>query len=284
MKKTYSTEMILFDALTQLYADSSNTTVRSMIKQGRVSINGRVCKDAKKTVPAGEEIEVWPKIMPIKGDVQILHEDAHLVVINKPAGLLSVAANYEQAAAAHSYLKDLYRPGRVFVVHRLDREVSGLMLFARTETSLASLKKILEERKIEREYAAIVEGEIKEEHGRWESYLVEDEEYYVRSTSHPSKGEYASTYYQVVKRGPKITQLKIKLDTGRKNQIRVHCSENGHPIVGDKKYGSKINPVQRLCLHSYLLKFQHPVTGKFLEFETPLPEEFFVCWERNQSE
>jgi tRNA pseudouridine32 synthase/23S rRNA pseudouridine746 synthase/23S rRNA pseudouridine1911/1915/1917 synthase len=282
MKKIYNTEKVLFDALTDLYPDSSNNTLRSLLKLGRVTINGRICKDPKKMMGAGDEVEIWPKIMPVKNDVQLLYEDANLCVINKPAGLLSVAANYEEALAAHTFLKDYYRPGRVFVVHRIDREVSGLMLFARTEAGLMALKKILEERKIEREYAAIVEGEIKEAKGKWESHLIEDDEYFVRSTKNPSQGEHAVTHYQVVKQTPTMTQLNVKLETGRKNQIRVHCSEAGHPIVGDKKYGAKTNPVHRLCLHSFRLKFKHPLTEKLLEFETPLPEEFFLCFEKNE--
>lgn len=279
MKITFPNEIQLFEALLKLMPDSSNNTLRSMVKQGRVTVQGRVCKDFKTIVAPNEEIETWPKIIPLKDDLQLLYEDSHFVVINKPQGLLSVAANYEQAAAAHAYLKDHYRPGRVFVVHRLDREVSGLMIFARTEDALGALKKLIELRQIEREYFAIVEGKIPNDCGKWESYLIEDSEYFVRSSKRDGVGEHAVTHYQVVDRNAHYTKLKVKLDTGRKNQIRVHCSEAGHPIVGDKKYGSKINPVKRMCLHSYKLQFIHPTTGRALKFEIPLPEEFFLCWE-----
>ncbi|MDR3624135.1 MAG: RluA family pseudouridine synthase [Chlamydiales bacterium] len=269
----------LIEQVAKLSPDSSRTTIRSLLKEMRVTLNGRVVKEAAREVIPGDEVRLWPKVKKVQKDVEILYEDPYLVVINKPAGLLSVEANYEDVNTAHSVLKDLYRPGRVFVIHRLDREASGVMMFARDDATLWNIKEQLQKHEVQRNYSAIVEGAIKEEKGVWQSYLVQDENYVMHSLPESHVGEFAVTHYEVAKRSAKFTQLEITLETGRKNQIRVQSAYNGHPIVGDKKYGAKRNPVERLCLHAYKLSFIHPAKEKRMCFEVHLPDEFYTIWE-----
>lgn len=281
MKRNFTAETSLLEALESIVPGSSKNNLRAILKQGRATLNGRIVKDAGRSILPGDELEIWSKKTPIKDELYALFEDDQLIVVDKPVGLLSVAANYEPAANVHSFLKQHVSPHRVFVVHRLDREVSGLLIFAFTYKALEDLKQQLESRKIQRSYFAIVEGEVKEESGVWRSFLREDEHYHVKSSKSADKGVEAVTHYKVIKRLSRKTLLEIRLETGRKNQIRVHAADGGHPIIGDKKYGAKTNPVHRLCLHAASLRFSHPISGKILDFKTPLPEEFFQCLEKN---
>ncbi|MEI6531876.1 MAG: RluA family pseudouridine synthase, partial [Chlamydiota bacterium] len=193
--------------------------------------------------------------------------------VEKPAGLLSVETETSLRQSLHAVLKEEYHPHLIYVVHRLDRDVSGIMLYAKNQRAFASLKKQLAERSLKREYGALVSGVMEEESGTWESYLVEDLNLNVRSTNHG--GELARTHFRVVKQGKKATLLKIDLDTGRKHQIRVHCKEAGHPLIGDKRYEGY--DADRLMLHATKLTFVHPATEKKMVFTRPLPE-IFTTW------
>lgn len=275
MKYIASKDMSLIEALEKLSPESSKTTLRSWLKEGRVTINGEAAKLSSTPILEGQEISLKARPVIIDEGIRILYEDKHLVVIDKPEGLLSVATNFEKGKTAHGILKDYYRPRkRVFVVHRLDQETSGIMLFALSEESRDKLKKIFEEHAIEREYYAIVEGTVKQPKGKWESFLFEDERYHVHSTNDPVKGQKAISHYVLKAYSSRYSALAITLETGRKNQIRVHCQEAGHPVVGDKKYGAKSNPIKRLCLHARLLAFAHPILKKPMRFESSLPENF----------
>jgi 23S rRNA pseudouridine1911/1915/1917 synthase len=153
-------------------------------------------------------------------------------------------------------------------VHRLDQGTSGVMLFVYNEKAQGHMKKQFEEHSIVRIYLGLIEGNLPSPSGTWESNLREDDAYFVRSSPH---GEKAITHYEVVAKRKKSSLVRFALETGKKNQIRVHTSEAGHPIVGDKKYGAKTNPYKRLCLHAHFLSFEHPATGKRLAFTSPLP-------------
>lgn len=268
----------LLDAVAKLLPDSSKTTHRSMIVQKRVSVDGYRVTDVRAQVDVNSKVQIWKKNINLDLDIDLLYEDNDVLVVLKPAGLLSVEAGYETEATVHQVLKKVYKPGRIFVIHRLDREVSGIMMYARTEEGLWKFKDLLQRRVIQREYVAIVEGIVKEDEGVWKSYLTEDEEYIVHSSNEEGQGEYAETHYKVLKRAKGKTELLITLKTGRKNQIRVQSASFGYPIVGDKKYGAKTDPVNRLCLHSARLEFEHPIKLKKMKFEQPLPEEFLKLW------
>lgn len=208
----------------------------------------------------------------------ILYEDRDIIVIDKSAGLLTVKAMYEKERTAHHILTNYIRKGsfkskkQLFVVHRLDRDTSGVLIFAKSIEAKENLK--LQWKNVRKKYAAVVHGVLKEKNGTITSYLAENEDYEVFSVRDSRKGELAITRYQVIKEAKKFSLLEIELLTGKKNQIRVHFSEKGHPIVGDNKYGKKGEPKSRLALHSHHLTFRHPHSGKELTFEAELPGFF----------
>ncbi len=210
--------------------------------------------------------------------VGILFEDDDLLIILKPAGLLTVATLHERERTAYAYLRTYLkeRDGRLklFIVHRLDKFVSGLLVFAKSEPIQAGLQDQFRKHSISRKYWAIVEGKVKNNRGTIESRLAEDENQRMHSTLKSSGGKRAVTHYRVLRRFSNLTSLEITLETGRKNQIRAHLSELGHPIVGDQAYGSTVDPLGRLGLHAFCLGFLHPRTKHQLTFRTDPPREF----------
>jgi tRNA pseudouridine32 synthase/23S rRNA pseudouridine746 synthase/23S rRNA pseudouridine1911/1915/1917 synthase len=210
--------------------------------------------------------------------LSVLYEDRDVIVIDKPAGLLTVGTEREKSRTAQSILNDYVRKGnarsreRVYIVHRLDRETSGILVFARTEQAKRYLQDSWTETK--KSYLAIVHGRLTPLQGMISSYLVENSAFSVYSTSDASKGKLSHTAYRTLKEARGFSLLEIDLLTGRKHQIRVHVSEKGHPVVGDKKYGKQGDGCQWLALHAYSIAFTHPVTGKRLSFKTEIPEYF----------
>lgn len=220
------------------------------------------------------KIKIRTKYVP-KG-LTILYEDQDIIVIDKSAGLLSVEANYESEQTAHNLLTNYIRKGNskakleLFAVHRLDRDTSGVLIFAKT---LKIREQFAEQWKnVEKKYIAIVNGHLKEKTGIIESYLAEDDAYNVYSVRNPQDGKLARTQYKVIQESKDCSLLEINLLTGRKNQIRVHFSEKKHPIVGDVKY--RKNPKGRLALHAWSIKFKHPFNNQEMLFETKIPEFF----------
>ncbi len=274
MQNNIATEPTLLEALGKLFPDSSKTTLRSWIEQGRICVNGQVCRNGRRAIQEGETVTLGKKTQFIEGGIEVLYEDEHLVVINKPEGLLSVATDFQKWTTAHAILKRRFHTGRVYPVHRLDRETSGVMLFAYSEKARDLLKESFLHHTIEREYFAIVEGTIEGDKGTWQSFLLEDSLQNVRSVARPEEGQLAITHYEVLKRKRSTTALRLILETGRKNQIRVHSKEAGHPVVGDKKYGATADLTGRLCLHARKLGFDHPILNKKLTFTSPLPSCF----------
>ena len=208
----------------------------------------------------------------------ILYEDRDIIVIDKSSGLLTVKATYEKEKTAHHILTAYIRKGslkskkELFVVHRLDRDTSGVLVFAKSFEAKENLK--LQWKNVKKKYLAVVHGILTEKNGTITSYLAENEDYEVSSVKDPGKGELAKTRYKVIKEAKKFSLLEIELLTGKKNQIRVHFSEKGHPLVGDDKYGKKGEPKSRLALHSHYLTFKHPHSGKELTFEAEVPVFF----------
>jgi len=276
MKYTVPQDLPLLEALAKLAPDSSKTSLRSWLKEGRVFVNGKCEKLGTHLVSEGQVVSLGAKAKHTsEGDLKIIYEDNHIVVVDKPHGLLSVSTAFENGITAHGLLKKNYKPKKVYVVHRLDQDTSGVMLFALSEEAYIALKKMFEKHDLERSYTAIVEGKMEFADGTWRSYLYEDPvTYIVHETDIPEQGKLAITHYQVFKTTKKHSVIQLKLETGKKNQIRVHCQKAGFPIIGDKKYGAKSNPIKRLGLHAHLLCFDHPITHKKMRFESPLPEEF----------
>jgi 23S rRNA pseudouridine1911/1915/1917 synthase len=210
--------------------------------------------------------------------IKILFEDATLIVVDKPAGLLTMATDTEKSrtvyAALRAMLNNRKRPEKLFIVHRLDREASGLLVFAKTMEVKQGLQEQFKDHSAGRRYVAVVEGQVKKDDFSIRSLLAENAAYRVYSTTNKKIGKPAVTHVHVVKRNPKTTVLEVRLETGRKHQIRLHLAEQGHPIVGDRSYGTRFNPIRRLALHGEQLDFKHPVTGKSMSFTSRHPREF----------
>jgi RluA family pseudouridine synthase len=208
----------------------------------------------------------------------ILHEDKDVIVVVKPAGLLTIGTDREKSRTAHYLLNDYVRKGnpksrnRVYVVHRLDKDTSGVLIFAKSEQA----KKFLQENweNTEKHYLAIVHGRLMDKEGTISSYLVENKAQRVYSTRDAAKGKLSHTAYKVSKESKRFSLVDIHLLTGRKHQIRVHFAEKGHPVAGDRKYENKDIGSKRLALHARSISFTHPFTHKLMTFDTGIPEDF----------
>jgi 23S rRNA pseudouridine1911/1915/1917 synthase len=214
----------------------------------------------------------------LRGSIQIIFEDKDLIVVDKPEGLLTIATDKEKSRTLYAYLfehvKSKRPPEMLFIVHRLDREASGLLVFAKSETAKRQLQEQFKEHSAGRTYLAIAEGQMARHQQTIESYLAENRMYRCYSTHDRSKGKWAVTHVKLLKRFARRTLVEVQLETGRKHQIRVHLAEQGHPIVGDRAYGSRTNPIRRLALHATKLAFKHPRTGKLVEFVSAPPAIF----------
>ena len=210
--------------------------------------------------------------------VTILHEDRDIIVVEKPGGLLTIGTERDKTRTAHMILNEYVRKGdprsrnRVYIVHRLDRETSGILIFAKSEAAKIFLQCNWQE--TDKRYLTVVYGSPAEKTGCISSYLTENSAFTVYSTPDQTVGKLSSTEYSVLKEARGLSLLEIKLLTGRKHQIRVHLSEQGHPVVGDKKYGRGNDAYSALALHARSISFTHPVNGRQMFFETGVPEFF----------
>ena len=211
-----------------------------------------------------------------QAEIEILFEDRDVVVIVKPAGLLTIATEKERNRTAYALLYEhvrRQRAGRLFIVHRLDREASGLLVFAKSAEAKIALQEQFKDHSAGRTYVAVTEGRIPRDVFTIESLLAENTAFRCYSTRDPAKGKRAVTHVKVLKRSPHRTLVEVRLETGRKHQIRVHLAEEGFPIVGDPAYGNGRNPIRRMALHGAGLVFRHPHTGKTMTFSAPIPAE-----------
>ena len=219
--------------------------------------------------------------------LKIVYEDAYIIVVEKKEGLLSVATDHvKERTAQHilsEYVKRSHRNNRIFVVHRLDRETSGLMMYAKDEKTMNTLRDNWHDIVKDRRYVTIVSGDMERDAGSIESWLTDRKLYVSSSPVDDGTGKYALTHYRTIKRANGYSLMELKLETGRKNQIRVHMSELGHPVIGDARYGSECDPLKRMALHAFKLCFYHPVTRELMEFETPYPSNFKSLMLRKQS-
>ncbi len=210
--------------------------------------------------------------------LEILYEDKDILVVGKPAGLLTVATETNKSRTACHILTDYVRKGclksrnRIFIVHRLDQWTSGVLIFAKSEE--VKLRLQAQWKDTEKKYVAVVYGRLAKKEDSITSYLAQNKAYVVYSTTDATKGKLAHTAYKVLKETKQFSLLEISLLTGRKNQIRVHMADKGHPIVGDRKYGKPGDVHKRLALHSKSISFKHPATGKQMTFETRTPAYF----------
>lgn len=259
--------------------NKSKNNIKSILINNNVSVNNIVISKHDYKLKVGDKITVYTKHIKSEFKVNILYEDKDIIVIDKPSGLLSIATTKEKNVTAYKivmdYLKNKNMKNKIFVIHRLDKDTSGVLMFAKNE----KVKKLYQDNwndlVIKRTYIGIVEGKIKDDKKTIKSYLEENKfNNKVYSTKNRS-GKEAITHYKLLKTNNKFSLLEINIDTGRKNQIRVHMSELGYPIIGDNKYDSNTNPIKRLGLHAYELKFKNPITNKSVSFIAPIPLEFF---------
>lgn len=257
---------------------------RSKLKatlQGRgIAVNGRMVTQFDYQLKAGDKIIIsrHKKQNQFKSRyVKIVYEDRWLVVVEKNIGILSMAAGHS-SLNVKSVLDDYFLKSRqkcrAHVVHRLDRDTSGLMVYAKDIETEQILEHNWHQIVYDRCYVAVVSGEMEQDNGTIANWLKDNKAYITYSSPTDNGGKYAVTHFQVLNRTTEHSLVEYKLETGRKNQIRVHSADMGHPVCGDVKYGNGDDPLHRLCLHAYMLCFTHPVTGEPMEFSTPIPTAF----------
>ena len=257
---------------------------RSKLKatlQGRgIAVNGRMVTQFDYQLKAGDKIIIsrHKKQNQFKSRyVKIVYEDRWLVVVEKNIGILSMAAGHS-SLNVKSVLDDYFLKSRqkcrAHVVHRLDRDTSGLMVYAKDIETEQILEHNWHQIVYDRRYVAVVSGEMEQNNCTIANWLKDNKAYITYSSPTDNGGKYAVTHFQVLNRTTEHSLVEYKLETGRKNQIRVHSADMGHPVCGDMKYGNGDDPLHRLCLHAYMLCFTHPVTGEPMEFSTPIPTAF----------
>lgn len=248
-------------------------------------LNGKVTTAFNAPVISGAEVKVnftRPFINLRHPRLKLIYEDDDILVVEKGYGLLSVGipnSSKKKIESAYDILRDYLKRkdprNKLFVVHRLDRDTTGVMMFAKNEEAQETLRHNWNNFILERLYVALLEGFVKDDEGVIKSRLTENSQYKVYSTERENEGRLAVTRYRVAGRGHGLSLVEFNLDTGRKNQIRVHAAEMGNPISGDRKYGARQSRLGRLCLHAKTLRFAHPRTRKDMYFESPVPASFY---------
>jgi 23S rRNA pseudouridine1911/1915/1917 synthase len=277
MRYTVPAATSLGDCLARLFTEASGRTRKQMLATGRVRVNGGVKRDPRLLLAAGDVIEIGGKEIrgPRPRGLAIVHEDDAVIVVDKPAGLLTIATERERERTLYAELTAYTRPsGRVFIVHRLDRLASGLLVFARSPDAKRALQAQFAAHTAERVYLVVVEGRPPKAEGRIASRLLDEVPGRVRETRQPGEGRAAVTRWRVRRAGARHSLLEVRLETGRRHQIRAHLAALGHPIAGDALYGSTTDPFGRLALHAHVLGFDHPAGGKRLQFVSPAPAAF----------
>lgn len=267
----------LINAISLFKRDLSNKKIKSFIKNDMVMVNGNIVRNSNYIVYKGDKIEIsYTKKIVLDDMIDIIYEDDYLIAINKPCGLLSISNDKEKNITAYravsDYVKRSSNTKYIFVVHRLDKETSGILLFCKNKNIRDKMQMNWNECVKKRGYIAILDGVISGM-GTIKSNLLINKQQFVYS-SHNGLGQEAITHYNVIKNNKNYSLVQVFIDTGRRNQIRVHFSEKGFPIVGDKKYRCHSNPIKRLCLHANILEFIHPVSKKLIHLECKMPDEF----------
>lgn len=275
MKYTVKEDGTILEFLEQINSGWSKKKIKSLISYDSIFINQKKVKKIEEKVKVGDVVFIYDtKKKPKDNRLHILYEDEYLIAVEKPSGMLSIKdASMEESMyqIVRRYINETSHK-KLFVLHRLDKETSGVLLFSKDEKLKYRMQAHWDEYIKKREYYAVVEGKLEKKKGTIKSYLEEEKNYFVHSTT-KEKGKLAITHYQVKKEKNGFSYLEVSLDTGRKNQIRVHMKECGHPVVGDKKYGSTCNPFHRLGLHASKLTFYHPIKKEEITISSKIPKE-----------
>lgn len=288
MKYTVKKKSFLLEYLIELGVDTRKK-LKSYLVHGSILINNRVTTKYDASLKVGDVVEINSKNSKGKSSdsrLDILYEDRDIIAVNKPCGLLTMATDSEKEQTMYhivrDYIKQINPKIKVFIVHRLDKETSGVLLFAKSEKMKQSLQDNWDSLVKKRGYVALVEGVLTPKEGTVHSWLKETQSFLVYSSKVKGDGKEAITNYQVIKENTENSLVEIFLETGRKNQIRVHMKDMHHSIVGDKKYGATTNPIKRLGLHAHLLVLEHPITHKLVTLESPVPKIFekVIQWKK----
>jgi len=273
----------LIQFLAEAKPQASRTDIKAWLRHGNVRVDGIVTSQFDTPVTSETTVELNTRSpFPVfrHNRLNIIYEDDDIIVVDKGYGLLSVGTDSpKKQDTAYSILKNYVKMqnpcNKIFVIHRLDRATSGLMMFAKNIEAKEAMQHNWNNMVLGRKYAAVLEGILEQEEGVIKSFLNETSQYEVYSTQEPTEGsKIAITRFKTLRHGRRYTLAEFSLETGRKNQIRIHCKDMGHPIAGDRKYGAETSPINRLALHAFSLKFVHPITRKLMEFELPIPQKF----------
>lgn len=272
----------LLEFLFSAMPDKKRTSVKELLKHRQVMVGSNVDTRFDTPLREGDKVSVnttrefqtfsHPRL-------KLLYEDEDIIIVDKGYGLLSMGTDKPNEMTAYSilreYVKRVNPRNKLFIVHRLDRDTTGVMMFAKSEQAKETMQHNWNNMVLERRYVAVIEGTLDPADGEIRSYLAENSAHEVYSTTEKDKGQLAVTYYKTLKARQPYSLVELSLATGRKNQIRVHMKEQGHPIVGDRRYGAKPSPIHRLCLHAHTLRFIHPISRRDMNFTSPLPAGFF---------
>ena len=270
----------LLEWLMENVKGSSRNKIKQTLQGRGIKVNGKTVTQFDYALKTGMKVAVSKSK---KNDtfksryVKIVYEDRYLVVVEKNIGILSMAAGHSSLnvkTVLDDYFHQTRQKCQAHVVHRLDRDTSGLMIYAKDKQTEMALEQDWHGTVYDRRYVAVVSGEMEEDEGTVANWLKDNKAYITYSSPTDNGGKYAVTHFHTLDRTTEHSLVEFRLETGRKNQIRVHTADMGHPVCGDIKYGNGDDPCHRLCLHAYLLCFYHPVTHEPMEFETPIPTEF----------
>jgi RluA family pseudouridine synthase len=278
LKTIINKPQTLFEFLTERHPGSPRTRIKKLLQGGTVRVNNKPVTLHSYPLKPGDSVEFGNKVgIATKASLPfpVLYEDNQVIVIDKPAGIAtsSIDGSNNVQLVMSEFLKHLSKGiVRTYVVHRLDKEVSGVLLFAKSEIAMDAIKDKWEE--TEKHYFALVEGTPEKPEGTIRSWLIEDDAMKMRSVKERPDAKLAITNYKTIRNVDNYTLLDIETETGRKNQIRVHLSDLGCPIVGDRKYGASTDFIRRVRLHACSLSFPHPATGEMITVESSMPAGF----------
>ena len=275
----------LLEFIAAALPDATRGDLQKWLRFGHFAVDGQVTSAFDAPVAPGAVVELnltRPFVVFRHPRLKLVYEDDDIIVVDKGYGLLSVDTDTSRKShveTAYSilreYVKSKHPSNKIFIVHRLDRDTSGLMVFAKNVEAKEALQHNWNNMVLERKYVALLDGELAKESGEVRSHLAETVQHEVYSTDEPSEGKLAVTRYRVRRKGKGRTLAEFSLDTGRKNQIRVHAHDLGCPITGDKRYGNGSGPLHRLALHAETLRVAHPVTRLDMNFTSPVPSQFY---------
>ena len=274
-------EKPLLEFLLENVKHESRTKIKATLRGRGIKVDGKFVTQFDFPLKPGMKVAVSKSKrddMQLKSRyVKIVYEDKFIIVVEKNVGILSMAAGHSSLnvkSVLDDYFHKSHQRCTAHVVHRLDRDTSGLMVYAKDIEVEQVLEHNWHDIVYDRRYVAVVSGEMEEDGGTIANWLKDNKAYITYSSPVDNGGKYAVTHFHTLARATEYSLVEYSLETGRKNQIRVHSADMGHPVCGDVKYGNGDNPLNRLCLHAYMLCFYHPVTGERMEFETPIPSAF----------